>query len=378
MKKVIFTGYYGMQNYGDDLFSIISTYGAQKYWKDFQPSILSPEIKGPQANFYIPKIISTEAYSAENMFGKIARCAPAIIAAVSKDKMIFSGGSLFSSQQSGVRNALSLISKYRNNIFSGIGVSIGPFNSIKAEKKIQDFLKRFEYISVRDKTSFDIANDFNLECPINLSRDLAGLTNFIIPKETHSRESAQTTIGYSPCNISGDYEKSTLINNLVINAIIMLSQETELNVRVINLNKNKNKNYGDEQLSFSAQKQLQENGIKTEYVEYTHSGALKTWTEIASCQAYVSTRLHGAITAYLNETPFTLIEYHSKCTDFLDDIGQASKARIKLNEYTAHDYYETIKALLSNYTPPTLDPKTYSKESITNFSHAPWASSSTN
>ena len=41
----------------------------------------------------------------------------------------------------------------------------------------------------------------------------------------------------------------------------------------------------------------------------------------------ISMRLHGAVLAYLLGVPFALNEYHQKCTDFCDDIGQLGHRR---------------------------------------------------
>jgi polysaccharide pyruvyl transferase WcaK-like protein len=51
------------------------------------------------------------------------------------------------------------------------------------------------------------------------------------------------------------------------------------------------------------------------------------------CRAVVSMRLHGAICASLGGTPFALFEYHRKCADFRDDMGQPDAGRLSPDRF---------------------------------------------
>ena len=54
----------------------------------------------------------------------------------------------------------------------------------------------------------------------------------------------------------------------------------------------------------------------------------KTWDAISKCNLMISTRLHASIFACYANVPFILIEYHKKCSDFLNDVGQQEEYRV--------------------------------------------------
>src|SRR5690606_6147478 len=94
----------------------------------------------------------------------------------------------------------------------------------------------------------------------------------------------------------------------------------------------------------------------------------KTWDKIADCSLMFSTRLHAGIFACYASVPFFLIEYHRKCTDFLNDVGQDN--RYKLFDATTNED-EVINQMCgilydNNYIPPNKKQITIEK-SIRNF-----------
>jgi len=51
-------------------------------------------------------------------------------------------------------------------------------------------------------------------------------------------------------------------------------------------------------------------------------------SKLVECDLIFSVRLHSAIFSATQNIPSLLVEYHQKCTDYLDDIGVADKWRI--------------------------------------------------
>ena len=49
---------------------------------------------------------------------------------------------------------------------------------------------------------------------------------------------------------------------------------------------------------------------------------------LSSCDAVLSVRLHGAILSSVVNVPSLLVEYHTKCTDYLNDMDIDLKWRI--------------------------------------------------
>jgi len=108
-----------------------------------------------------------------------------------------------------------------------------------------------------------------------------------------------------------------------------LNKNIDFEVNIICLNQN-NIN-GDLMLCNLAKKLLQLANINAKLIKYKDIGVEETWKEISKLDFFVSVRLHGAITAYLNKVPFYLYEYHEKCTEFLNFIGEETHKANSLN-----------------------------------------------
>lgn len=372
MKSVVFTGYYGMKNYGDDLFGVVSAYGAATWWPQFSPIILAPRIAGQTERFSVPALISADRYAGSGSIGKLIRTLFSTKELLQGGKFVFSGGSLFSSNRSRIMDMIQRISRVSGKQLSAIGVSIGPFDSSASEAAVVAFLRRFEYISVRDHASYTLLQSYQLDASIAVGSDLAGLMPALAG--TIQKPARQTlVIGYAPCRIRGQPETTRRIDDLFIAAV---TRRRDVSVRVFSLNSHVL--HGDNEQSDYVSRRLTAAGIAVERVDYAERGVLGTWRDIATCDAMVSVRLHGAITAYLSGVPFILFEYQKKCSDFLDDIGQVAAIRVRTDDATLADaqaghFEATLERLLAEHLVPALSPVRYAGESASHFSGAPWA-----
>jgi len=372
MRSVIFTGYYGMKNYGDDLFGIVSAYGARTWWPQYSPAILAPRISGENERFTVPDFISSDRFADGGVIGKMIRTIFTARELVSESLVVYGGGSLFSSNRSRIMDMAKWMSKVNGKKFAAVGVSIGPFDSQASEDAVLAFLRCFEYISVRDRASYEILKNLNLGAQIMQGRDLAGLAP-ALAGGVKRVEYQQPVLGYSSCAIYGQPETTQRIDDMFIAAV---RRRPEVRVKVFNLNSHAE--YGDSERSHYVHQRLTDAGIKSEVFDYSQAGVMNTWNAIAACTAMVSVRLHGAITAYLSGVPFIHFEYHKKCTDFLDDIGQPPELRVcmridDLSNLAVNQFCSQLDLLLSSPSVPTLDPAQYAAESTSHFKQAPWA-----
>ena len=371
MKNVIFTGYYGMQNYGDDLFGVVSAYGAKTWWPQFTPTILGPRIAGQTERFSVPNFISADRYASDGKAGKLIRTLCSTKELLTGGKFVFSGGSLFSSNRSRIMDMAERISRLSGKRFSAIGVSIGPFDSRESEAAVASFLRCFEYVSVRDQASYTLLQSYQLDAHIAVGRDLAGIAPALAgPVEKPPGKTR--VIGYAPCNIGGKSETAQRIDDLFITAV---SKQREIRVRIFSLNSHAI--HGDQRRSTYVRERLEAAGITVDVIDYAQRGVIDTWRDIAACDAVVSVRLHGAITAYLCGVPFILFEYHKKCSDFLDDIGQSDAVRVRTDDAAlaselASDFEQKLLRLFTDQVAPILPPESYAEESTRHFTDAPW------
>lgn len=369
LPNIKISGYYGMRNYGDDLFAILSLRAMEKYFNVNNCSILSPPIikSNYKLNYSNIKSFNSERYLESSMYGKIYRFMNYLHATFNTDYMIFSGGSLFSNAGISNRDILYKInfSRYK---FHALGVSVGPFKDKNAEEKIKEYLKKYEYISLRDKKSYNIVKSYNLDAKVILAGDIAGVgVEFLTSiNKDNEKKVKKIKIGFSPCNILGDYESSIKYIEHFLKNIMRIRKKIDFVVDILCLNENPYS--GDKDLCKFVYERLNLNNIDCSIINYGDIGVEGTWEKISNYDYYVSVRLHGAITAYLVDTDFFLYEYHEKCTEFLKLINK---------EISDPDYYEDNFYIENHFFKKNLDKnsileiKNYLNFSKENFLNSP-------
>ncbi len=307
-----------MNNYGDDLFSLLSYKAINEKLVSAQCELVGPTIVNNGSGDELKLNRLSKQYSNFNLTGKITRLTHYMHATVHADYFMFCGGSLYSSPNRSVKDIMYLMNCNRYK-FHALGVSVGPFDTLAAEKRAIEILRNYEYIALRDQKSFDRVESFNIDAKVVLAGDLAGLgLEYFDTNEKIVKSGRSKNIGFSPCNLN-DLEKSkSYIDNFVSN-MKYLSTHLDFEVSIICLNQNSSN--GDVGLCKLTEKLLKEIGVNCKIIYYLEIGVENTWKLISSLDFFVSVRLHGAITAYLVETPFFLYEYHEKCSEFLNYIG---------------------------------------------------------
>lgn len=317
-KNIKLTGYYGMSNYGDDLFSLISYQAVIDNFKPSACSLIGPTINQKSSGYNLKFSKINSFYSELNNLGKITRFINYLSATYSTDYLMFCGGSLYNNNSTASKDVLYLMNFNRYK-FHALGVSVGPFQSIDSEKRAIKTLSQYEYISLRDLKSYQRVSSYNLHAKLVSSADLAGLAldYFPTPKQSPTR-SKQFIIGFSPCMFADGLSAKNFIAHFASN---MEYAKKHLNFKVEILCLNQNSFNGDIELCNLANDMLKNLGIASTIIKYKDIGVQRTWERISSYDFFVSVRLHGAITAYLTETPFFLYEYQEKCTEFLNYIN---------------------------------------------------------
>lgn len=368
--SVVFSGYYGMDNFGDDLFGFICSSAASLFWRHAKTRLLSPSLLGVNANFAVPNIIR-ELYANPNSAGGVTRLIFAFREALRNDVLVLGGGSVMSSQTSVVQNVLFNSSHLTGIKLAAMGISIGPFENIQERNKARQLLSNFVFVSVRDKASYQLAEEFELQCPIVNAGDLAGLMPMLTVQEENSTEQSEQIIGLALCPyesiVGGDVGIEDQRNRALVEAVIKLANKIGARVYVFSLNNHRA--FGDDALAQDICSQLSSAGIRYRMFRHMDAGVLETWQRISICSIFVSVRLHGAIAAYLNRIPFVLVEYHKKCSDFLEDIGQPENLRIKSAESDSHELFKTIENLIEQPEKPVLSVEQYTERALLHFSH---------
>jgi polysaccharide pyruvyl transferase WcaK-like protein len=321
--KAIFSGYYGAKNSGDDAFVEVSAWGSRKYWNSTEQLFFAAEL---------PTILTpADHYFAHKNYLSFARAAKDIMLS---DVFVSAGGSTFHSalKKTDLRTYAKLKKKLGMKGQTGaIGISLGPFVNAAAEKNTQEYLKTLDFLALRDDVSHKLALTYDLPYEPVRAFDLAAL----LPEIYHfnpdkNADKKEFVIGISVCQYesytNGDLNRERKRNQFIENVIKNLKKYHNIKFRFFVFNGNSMK--GDHKLTMETIGNLNtDNTLNFEVVPYNLL-VKDTFEKIAECDAVISTRLHASIFACYSNTPFFLLEYHRKCTDFLNDVGQPEKYRV--------------------------------------------------
>ncbi len=316
MKKIYFKGFYGYKNLGDDIFTVTSEWICENLWSKRKPIIIGKDL---------PKLSTrTKKIEIKNEF---LRRIVELIVCVFAHRIIYFGGSLFTGGGSGYKDLKFYIRKVPS--FSRktgtIGTSVGPFESEDDYKLTKDLLKKFKFISVRDYSSKHILEEMNIrEDKQNFCFDNAILIKEVYPNlKINERKNGKLKIAISLCHYER-YKGKDLKNEK--------SREKAIK-RFLNDVLEKYENIDEFVfIVFNGNPKIGDLGITEQFYDY-YKGKIKSRivnysndtenmiNEMNDCDFVLGVRLHSAILAYALEKPFMLVEYHTKCTEFLNTIN---------------------------------------------------------
>ena len=317
---ILFCGYYGHQNAGDDTFNAVSVWGAERFWDVRGCALLCQRLPTLPCS-------ATAALPARSRFKGHAHLA-AIAAAVRRGDVVYAGGSTLHAAP-GCRDFSfyhAWLNRARRCRLAAIGVSIGPFNNPRERRALKDFLSRFSFLGLRDRRSFDLARDLGLGDRSRLTFDLAGL----LPELRGLPPPAvETRIGVTLCRyesiVGGDARVERLRLERIYRTLAGLARELgDAVFRFYVFNSHPEK--GDERITRAMARRLADKGCRCEVVLYG-GDPVALWSDVASCRLLIGTRLHSAVFAYMAGVPFLLSEYHPKCGDFLSTVGYRGPVR---------------------------------------------------
>lgn len=345
---ILFTGYYGQLNTGDDAFIEVASWGADKYWKKNKNIFLAKEANLPDTS----KIIRGYPFSIPKTYSLQSK-----ILLRSTNYLISAGGSTIHSELPANNiKSLAVERKKRGTPLKigGIGVSIGPFKSLNDEKATIEYLKNIDFLAVRDQASFDFASTINLPYQTINAFDLAALLPDIYGlNKIDTIITSKKTIGVSVCPVESINDKNNIAdersrNRNLVELLKHLDIDNDIHMKFFVINGNPR--VGDLKLTLETIERVAPKSF--EIIHYTKK-TRTVWNEIKSCDFVISTRLHAAIFACFSNTPFMLNEYHRKCGDFLDNVGYEESLRLFNNEFSPKEKAGMITNILNgNYKYP--------------------------
>lgn len=281
--RVQLLGYFGWGNFGDDLFREVCEENAGVLW----PGAHVRAFEGAQQNFAHPRPDAA-----------LRRMLTAAHGAVWANTFVYAGGSVFSE----LAGTAALRSRLPNRAFEALGVSVGPFANTAAHRTVVTELKGFDRVVVRDQESFD-----RMDGNCVLGGDLAALSSRLVPKETP--RNGLVICPSRAAGVSGD---------TLSEAISRALGSTKPQITLLTLNAHPR--LGDNALAASIATRLRRDGHSVRLVDYRVVGIGGVVDVLSRASLVWSQRLHGAIVAYLLNTPVAIVDHHEKCGAFARDI----------------------------------------------------------
>lgn len=336
---IFFTGYYGQLNTGDDAFVEVASWGANKFWHKNKLRFSAVSRNLPQVKAVIKGYPFTVPKTYNFQQGLLLQ---------NTDYLISAGGSTFQNEiRIGSLKAKAMLLEKNNKLKIGaIGVSVGPYKNKAEENTNIEYLKRMSFLALRDKRSYEYVKTLDLPYEPIEAFDLAALLPEIygVPKKILG---SRKVIGVSVCNyeryIGEDVANEARRNNEIAQLLRALDQKLE-NVIFKFFIINGSPHRGDLDLT---QDTIRRVGFKNEaQIENYNPQTELVWNKIADCDFVLTTRLHAGIFACFADTPFMMIEYHKKCTDFLDDVQHSTLYRLNDADFDKDSIVETILSII--------------------------------
>ena len=365
--KIIYHGYYGHRNPGDDAFMEAAAWGTQKYWGCTDHMFLSAGAA--------PKILTDIQYFSPHT--SYTNFLKTIYKIFNADVFVSAGGSTFHSalKKTDVRTYAKIKKRLIKKAVAGaIGISLGPYRNTEGEKNTIEYLKKLNFLALRDEYSYGLACSYNLPYqPVN-AFDLAGLLPLIYTHETNNNVSAvangEKIIGISICNyesyINVDVSNEQKRNEYLYSALTQLLPFKNVKFKFFIFNGNPVS--GDEEVTMQLIAKLKHSGLNNfEIIPYINE-VKKVWAEIKKCDLIICGRLHAGVFACFANVPFLMLEYHRKCTDFLDSIGYNKDYRAFDAERNIVEFVDVAYNILfnNNYKYP-LNKSVCEKKALLNF-----------
>jgi polysaccharide pyruvyl transferase WcaK-like protein len=362
--SLLFTGYYGEFNTGDDAFCVVADWAARKYWLESNIKFLGRNLPARLDDSKLKSCILQKKYI------KGQYNLECLIQGTLNSKIVYAGGSVFHSEVKGIskENIFKHLHDHCNLQMGAVGVSLGPYANTKARNSIKDYLSRFSFLALRDSRSYEEAMEMDLSIPIVEAFDLAALLPLIYP--ISNNKTNESVIGISICNfesyVNGNLKKEANRFGKIIECIDLLSKRKP-NIKIKLLVFNAHPELGDNLLS---QKLISKVSSKAniELVNY-NKNPYYMWKAVSECNVVLSTRLHAGIFACFSKTPFLQIEYHKKCTDFLNDIDYKDKYRIGDFEVSGEEACEMLLTLIDSHDILANNIESCQNKAILNFKH---------
>lgn len=355
-------GYYGMQNSGDDALMYATAWAAKNILGCNNTKIgLYGDYTRETHSEHQLSLKFTQQFPGQNRLLHYKT-------AIQSKRIIFGGGSVLHSETDiNLKRQLMSLSNPKKSL--AVGVGIGPFNSVAAEKSCAKFLNECGYVGVRDNASLAVANAIAPHANVHKTFDLAPLllcSNKFKPQLNERKGIALTlcSVAIDAMGKTDNAEEEKRVEQFT-QLITKLYEKTGEPITLIEFNGHST--LGDWKINNNIVSRLG-NKIPVTIKKYAPN-PISLLKNLSSYKAILSMRLHGSILGYLANTPVLSINYHSKCKGWCDEVGLPKDYQIDLVNLNIEKIVSQIAMGLStSFKRPTLSVDTALENSLSNWS----------
>ena len=353
-------GYYGMQNSGDDALMYAGLWGATQQQACQRVQICAYNGK----TFTAPEQVSAVSAPALRGVPRFRHYA----AAAASQRLIIGGGSVLHSAKDIAMKRHMLALAGRENSMA-IGVGLGPFANLAAERECKKFLNECGFIGVRDQLSREIAADIAPQANVQLTFDLA--PSLLCNQSYRFQALERRGIAFNfcrPTDMKADVEQRK-VQSLVRRAgelIYRVWRTTGEAITLIDLNGHPV--FGDQQIHRDIMAMLPQS-IPVQHIPYDRN-PIRVLQRLFRFKAMLGMRLHAAILSYMAETPVMFLQYHSKCEQWSRQVGLSPRYQLHADSFEPLDMTSALCDGLSyGFIPNSLPLQDAVQLSLTNWSN---------
>jgi polysaccharide pyruvyl transferase WcaK-like protein len=360
---VLFSGYYGQQNTGDDAFCAIAAWGAREYWQTSHINFLSSTLPLLTVPGNAIQTL-TPTFCGQNLLKSLWASSRA-------SAIVYAGGSILGNRLGFLRKMAMFMNKIKHSpLLGAIGVSVGPFPDSIARREVKKFLSQFSFLVLRDTASYEEACSMKLPFQPIAGFDLAALLPLVYGKlaDSFAADSGrQPVLGVSVCHyeryVCKDLKNEKRREAGITEILKLVAKSIPLTIRFFVFNGHSR--VGDIELTTQMAQELS-SLAKVEVVPYVESPG-ETYWKIGECDAVLATRLHAGIFAFAADVPFLMVEYHRKCSDFLEEIKWPLNWRINDLDVASDFVANIILDMITKKQPFPITIANYVKKAECNF-----------
>lgn len=355
-------GYYGMKNSGDDALMYATAWAAKNIlgcnntivglYGDYNRETLTEHTLPLNFN---------QSFKGQNRLMQYKT-------AIQSKRIIFGGGSVLHSETDiNMKRHLMALANPKKSM--AVGVGIGPFNTISAEKACAKFLNECGYVGVRDQKSLDIAHDIAPNSNVHKTFDLAPL--LLSSNDYKASEVKRKGIALTLCSVAvdamGKTNKAEEEQRFEQLAQLITSIYTNTKEPITLIEFNGHKVLGDWYINTNILSRINKNIPVT--IKPYEPNPIEVLNDLSTYKAIISMRLHGAILGYLANTPVLSINYHRKCQGWCDDIEMPQEYQIDLFNLNIENIATNISQGISKwFKTPKVAIETSLNNSLLNWS----------